>query len=391
MRFKILLSIVLLAVNIPCLTAKSQIVAQPSTDVINKKMAQLMSDSNFPGASFAIVLPNGDVVTSAVGKSSKEKKTALKESDLMMSASIGKTYFSAIALSMLLEKKLSLDDNVSKYLGTEKWYKQIPNHADITIAHLMRHQSGIPRYIFNRKVWEDAIKNPDMKWTPGDQLKYIYDANPVHPAGKGWAYSDTNYILLGLILEKITRKSVYELVNTELLTPHKLSETFPNNRREMPGLVQGYSSAFAVLGMPDKTIANGKFVFNPEMEWCGGGFLCTSRDLAKWAHILYSGNAIEGDYLGLLTGEAADSSRMLGPNSKYGLGVIIRKTDLGPMLGHDGGFPGYTSTMGYFPDHKISAALMYNSDARDSLTKPAHVVMTELVRAVIAAREQDKK
>ncbi|GAG29982.1 unnamed protein product, partial [marine sediment metagenome] len=250
----------------------------------------------------------------------------------MMSASIGKTYFAAMAIDLIQQGKLRLDDRLSKFLADEDWFDRIPNSNELTIELLMRHQSGIPRYILNRKVWGDIMSDPDKKWRPGDQLTYIYDSAPLHPAGKGWAYSDTNYILLGLVLEKISGTGVYQYVNEKFLVPHKLTDTVPNNRREIPGLIQGYAKMFQGFGVPERVIEDGKFVFNPAMEWCGGGFACTSLDLARWAQLYFSGELFDNDYLELLQRDAALAT-MLGKGTRYGLGVMIRPSKLGEYLG----------------------------------------------------------
>lgn len=344
---------------------------------------ELYEQSKFPGGSASIVLPSGETITVVAGMADQEEKTAMKPSDRLMSASIGKTYVAGMAVSLILDGKLSLDDKVAEHLGENEWYDKIPNGEDITVAHLMRHQSGLPRYVFARQVWTDALDNPDMEWETGSQLEYIYDRKPVHKAGEGWAYSDTNYILLGLILEKLAQKPMYDFVKEEFLEPNQLHDTIPNDRREMPGLIQGYSSIFKPLGMPEKTLEDGKFVFNPKMEWCGGGFLSTSADLAKWAHVYFSGSVIDGDYVDLLANDAVDCGRMLGRNSKYGLGVIVRESNLGQSLGHDGGFPGYTSTMCYYQDKKIAASLMVNTDAPNAFSKRAYQILNELVETAI--------
>ncbi len=385
-RLGIFLSFAYLQVNFLAGQApKPKLDNEKLANVFQKSLEEAYEKSQFPGGSATIVLPDGSTIDAVVGFAEKESKTKIKASDRMMSASIGKTYFAAMAVEMILKKKIALEDKVSKHLGDRDWFEKIPNYQDITIAHLMRHQSGIPRYVFNPQVWKDAIADPDLEWKPGDQLKYIYDRKPVHAAGDGWAYSDTNYILLGLILEKVANTSAYDYVANQLLKPNKLANTIPNDRRELKGLIQGYDVVFRRLGMPEKVIQDGKFAINPQMEWCGGGFLCTPNDLAKWAHVYFSGNAFEGDYVKLLTDDAADSSSMLGANSRYGLGVIIRQTKNGTLLGHDGGFPGYSSTMGYYPEHKIAAAFMYNTDDPRALKQPAFAVMDQLVSKVIEA------
>ncbi len=350
---------------------------------IQDQLAEIHSNSGFPGCSFSVVLPDKSTLCWTTGLASKEDNHSMKDSDRLMSGSIGKTYFAAIALDLIRQKKLTLDDKVSAHLGDNDWFKRIPNHQGLTIAALMRHQSGLPRYIQNRKLWTDIVSDPNKQWRQGDQLSYIFDDKPLHKVGDGWAYSDTNYILLGLVLESVSKQNVYTYVEETFLKPNQLTDTIPNNRRKIPGLIQGYTNIFQPFGIPEHVIDDGKFVFNPAMEWCGGGYANTSSDLAKWAHLLLSGDLLEGAYVDTMTSNAADANP-LGADTKYGLGVMIRKTKAGELLGHDGVFPGYTSTTGYFPKHKIAAAFMFNSDGQPALNRPAHEVLVELVEIVVA-------
>ncbi len=362
---------------VPCWTS-----AQTTTDIqarLDGFVAKLVADHEIPGASLAIVLPDGKTMTAVAGVAERGKPKRLTAEDRMMSGSIGKTYFSALALKMVLAGKLSLDDKVSRYLGKEPWFGRIANSEQITIAHLMRHQSGIPRYVLDPKFFKDLLDRPDSRWDGTQQLTYILNKPAVHPAGKGWAYSDTNYILLGLTLEKISGKKVYQSVETEFLKPLKLNKTRPSNRRVLPGLVQGESQLFQRLGVPRHVIADGKFVVNPEFEWCGGGYYCTPADLARWGHLLYSGKAMDGDYVELMTAGAVDAP-MLGPNTKYGLGVMIRQREAGRVLGHDGVMPGYASAMVYVPKTKMAGALQINIDNGRAVRRPLADVLLEAMQ-----------
>lgn len=349
---------------------------------LSKRLKEVFDKANFPGGSVALILPDGNEMTLVVGKASKEDDVAMDPSNRLMSGSIGKTYFAAMAVDLIQQKKLSLADPVSKYLGTEDWFAKIPNGKSITIAHLMRHQSGLPRYIQSRQLWQQMMDDPDMVWKPGKQLSYIYDAKPLHAAGESWAYSDTNYILLGLVLEKLSARKVYDYVDEKFLKPNELNNTVPNNRREIAGLIQGYTQIFQALGIPEKVLSEGKFVFNPAMEWCGGGYASTPLDLACWGRILYSGALLDDGYIEMFT-QGAVKAPMLGKDTHYGLGGMIRKTKIGTMWGHDGTFPGYTSTMGHFPKHGVTAAFMFNSDGGQALAGPPHEVIVDLVEIVV--------
>ena len=91
-----------------------------------------------------------------------------------------------------------------------------------------------------------------MIWTPEDRLKYVFDDQPLHPAGKGWGYSDTNYIILGMIIEKIMGTTYYDLLHKRILEPLDLKNTIPATQRELEGLSSGYSGYGEILGTPEK-------------------------------------------------------------------------------------------------------------------------------------------
>ncbi len=130
-------------------------------------------------------------------------------------------------------------------------------------------------------------------------------------------------------------------------------------------------------------IVNGKFAINPQFEWCGGGIASTSEDLARWAKLLYEGRAFDGSLLPeMLNGVPA----RLGPEAKYGLGVIIRPTPLGITYGHSGFFPGYVTEMMYFPESKIAIAVQVNSSVSRVTSKPLTGFITDF--AEIIGQEQ---
>ena len=107
-------------------------------------------------------------------------------------------------------------------------------------------------------------------------------------------------------------------------------------------------------------IKDGQFAVNPQFEWTGGGLAVTALDLARWGKLLYEGKALAAAMMAtLLDGVPA----RLGPESKYGLGVIIRPSPLGITYGHSGFMPGYQTELVYFPELKTSIAVQVNSSA----------------------------
>jgi D-alanyl-D-alanine carboxypeptidase len=134
----------------------------------------------------------------------------------------------------------------------------------------------------------------------------------------------------------------------------------PTTSRRVPGLAPGYAGPRDPLGLPDEVMTNGVFVINPQFEWTGGGYATSARDLARWGHALYTARAVTPKLRDLMIAEAVPAR--LGPETRYGLGVIVRPaTPAGPTWGHSGFFPGYMTELVHFPERGITIAVQINS------------------------------
>ncbi len=323
---------------------------------------QLLLDSlrtagNFPGLSLAIVTKNNKLIALTSGYNNAEKNIKLKTDDRLLQGSVGKTYASALALQLVKKGKINLDEKASTYLGHYEWYRRIPNAAPITVRMLMNHTSGVMRYEFKDQFLKDLTANPDKTWKPEELLSYVLDEKASFNAGEGWEYSDTNYILLGMIIEKITGESYYDLLQKNILGPLKLTNTFPQDRRHLKCLAHGYAGDDNEFGGKDKVVGDdGRFIINPQFEWTGGGIYSSTSDLVKWGKLLYEGKVVD---TALLFSSAVPAK--LGKDIKYALGAIIRSTPAGIAYGHSGFFPGYLTELLYFPAYQMTIALQSNS------------------------------
>jgi D-alanyl-D-alanine carboxypeptidase len=334
----------------------------------------------FPGATVGVALANGESFGLAVGYSDRDIKTAMKATDRMLAGSTGKTFAAATALQLVKQGKIELDDKVEKYLGTEQWFARLPNAKYITVRQLMNHTSGLVRYEFKDQFTKDLTANPDKFWKPAELVAYLLDEKPPFEAGKGWDYSDTNYIVLGMIIEKVTGKKFYDEANKRLIKPLKLKNTIAQDSPRISGLIQGYAGPNNPFGGKDAMITDGKWAINPQFEWTGGGWASNSEDLARWAKMMHEGKAFDASLMPqVLDGVAAP---MLGKETKYGLGVIIRQTASGTSYGHSGFFPGYMTDMMYFPDKKIAVAVQVNTSVGRDLGKPLGRVVVELFQTI---------
>ena len=351
---------------------------------LKAKLAESHQAATFPGVTLGFVLPDGRSGSVSVGLADVEQKAVLKPSDRMLAGSIGKTYVSAVMLQLVEEGKVNLDTKIERWFGSDAWFPRLPNAKDITLRMLMNHSSGIPEHVLNKDFIAEMRKDPDRIWKPEDLLTYILDAKPLFPAGKGWSYADTNYILVGMIFERVTKKTVYGEVQRRILGPHKLERTIPSDRRILPEVITGYSMPNSPFGFEGRVIIEGKFIINPQMEWTGGGFASTAEDLARWAKLLYEGKVLKNETLAqMLEGVAANEGRGSGVGNKYGLAVQIRPSDFGVSYGHGGWFPGYISEMEYFPQHKIAVAVQFNTDAQRTLKKGMRAYIADAMRIIL--------
>ena len=352
--------------------------AQPVNERLQLRLDSLRAAGNYPGLSISIIDKDNKQWSLASGFSDVEKNVPLTTKHLLMQGSVGKTYVAAIAIMLIKEGKLKLDEKVSVYLGKFEWYSRIPNASSIIVRQIMNHTSGVMRYEFKPDFVNDLNAMPQKVWKPEELVKYVLDEKAGFPAGEGWDYSDTNYILLGMIIESLTGKKYYELVNEGIVKPFQLNDTKPTDKIFLPGIAQGYAGKDNEFKLKEKVINDdGTFVINPQFEWTGGGIYSTTSDLAKWGKLLYEGKVVD---TALMVKDAAAAK--LGRDSKYGLGVIIRNTQQGLAYGHSGFFPGYMTELFYFPDKKLCIALQTNSSDFKNLKIGLQRIVIEFVKEV---------
>jgi D-alanyl-D-alanine carboxypeptidase len=333
----------------------------PLRAALQASLDSIRAAQRWPGATLGVALADGRTLALATGWSDTARKVAMRPTDRLLQGSVGKTYVAAVAMQLVQEGKLSIDDRIEKWLGGEAWFARLPNARAITVRHLMTHTSGLVRYEFQPAVAEVLKREPYRTWTPEERVSYILDKAPPFAAGEGWEYSDTNFIVLGMIIERITGRRYDDELRRRLLDPLGLRNTVAADRPAVPGLANGYAGPKNELGGYDASIVDGpsgpRLAINPQFEWTGGGVASTAEDLARWAKLVYEGRAFDPALLPrVLDGVPA----RLGQNVRYGLGVIIRTTPLGPAHGHSGFFPGYATEMLYFPDSKVAVAIQVN-------------------------------
>jgi D-alanyl-D-alanine carboxypeptidase len=342
---------------------------------LQAKMDSLVASSAIPGMNLGVVLADGTAFGVAAGMADTLRGPALAPEAVMLQGSVGKTYFGAVALQLVGEGVLELDAPIARHLGDEPWLDRLPNGRTATLRHLMSHTSGIVRYEFNPRFLEDLTAEPMRSFTPEQRLSYLFDTEAAFPVGQGWEYSDTNYILVAMLIEKVTGRPAYDEIRRRLLDPLQLAETYASDRPDVPGLVQGYAGPANPFGGFDEMVEGGALRINPQFEWGGGGMASSARDLALWTRAVQEGRAFPPT---LLDEYREGHPAPLGPEGEYGLGVIMVTLPAGRAWGHSGFMPGYRTEAYHFPDLGFTLALQVNTSDPQALPRSPLRMLSEL-------------
>lgn len=316
---------------------------------------------DLPGFTAAEADRTGSVLEFAIGRSANGGRIA--PGAKFLSGSIGKTFVAALAMDLYERHVLDLDAPVQSWLGDESWYREFPNASQVTLRQLLTHSSGWPSHVdmpgFQRAISKRVNACATCLFSPMEALQFLRGSRPLFAPGTGWYYSEANYLVAGLIIEKATHRPYYGLLEERILRPLGLSDTVPSNTNRIPGLVAGKidpkTNYFGIDA--SSTSVNGVLRYNPGLEWTGGGLAASSGDLARWGALLYSGRALPEPYL-----QDLFASVPAGPNARYGLAVDIKRVGGVLYYGHTGSIPGYRSVLRYFPATQLAVAAQIDAD-----------------------------
>jgi D-alanyl-D-alanine carboxypeptidase len=354
-------------------------VAQAPETRLREVLERFHGESHFPGAVLGAWRPGSPPIVVAVGLADRERRLAMFPDALLHAGSAGKTLFGALALQLVAEGRIHLDDKVSFYLGREPWYAAIPNADALTFRMLLDHSSGIPEY--GSDFMTALVQYPGERRTPLDAVKSVAGAKPRFPAGTAFGYTDVNYQLLQLATERITGKPAYEEIRSRFLLPLQLGRIVPADRKLIPGLVQGYAGKESFMGF-DAVMDQLGLKLDPTFEGGGGGYVTNAGDLARWMGLFMQGKAFAPAVLAEVKRGIPAGNLDVGKDARSGLGVEIAETPLGPAYGHGGFFPGYLTLVLWYAEPQVAVAVQVNSSAGDALARPLRDVLLEATRAL---------
>jgi D-alanyl-D-alanine carboxypeptidase len=320
----------------------------PAPRALDAAFKKSFEESRAPGAMAAVQTPEYTWVRT-LGVADTASKQPMKADLHTRIASVTKTFTGTLLLQAEAEDLLSLDDTIDEYV------KGVPNGDEITLRQMAKMTSGIASYDEDKRFLQEQASEPQRVWKPEELAAVGIKDSPQFDPGADFHYSNTNTVLLGLVLEKVTGKPLGQLYQERIIEPLDLRGTsFPDLRdSSLPDPhTRGYTlQADSGAKLIDATD------FSPSWGWAAGGMISTVEDLLVYGRALGTGK-------GLLApeqqAERLDSlSKSDVPKRPYGIGL----DSAGEWLGHNGEMPGFTTTLFYHPELDATVVVTANSDA----------------------------
>ena len=315
----------------------------------------IRSSNAYPGISAAILYPDGTLWTGVSGAAVLSPATPLTTDTLFSVGSITKTFVAALVGRLAMAGTIGLDDALAKYVPS------FPNAANITVRQLLNHTSCIDD-VFDPSgtIGPAILAHPAATWTADEVFAMLL--SPKFAPGTAYYYSNTDFILLGLIAEKATGKTVAELVRSMFLTPLGLSHTYLQTEEEVQGpAAHGY---LAPTSKPRDNSAGTMLPFTAEATAAGfaGAYVSTASDLAVWANALYGGDILDQATLASMVD--ISPTLALKPNLKYLYGFGFEETTVAGQVawGHRGHLDGFWSAMEYLPAYHVTVVVLTNAE-----------------------------
>ena len=357
-------------------------------DTVDTTARELM----IPGAMVLLRTPQREFIVS-YGTTQLGAATAPRADTHFRIASNTKTMTSAVILLLAQEGKIALGDSISKYVAG------IPSGDAITIAELLSMRSGLYNYTNASELAASLDHDPARAWTPAELLAIALRHPPTFPPGQAYEYSNTNYLLLGMIVEKVETKALADVFAARLFGPLGMRETSlpASSSNTLPepyshGYLYG-SSSYALTDAPypanlqaqakaGTLKPNDDTDQNPSYALAAGGAISTARELAVWICALVGGEVLSSSSQRQWLESPAPEDTNKPDGQKYGYGIA--QISFGPnrLYFHGGEMPGYNSFMGHDPINDVTLIVWTNLTLSIGSQVTANAIMLKVLDQV---------
>jgi D-alanyl-D-alanine carboxypeptidase len=384
MKFKISSHLIILIVVLGLTACKAPTEKAFDTQLADKLQATLQDavenpDTKFPGVLLYISSPKLGTWVGAAGLSNIKADTAMRSDDKFRAGSIMKPFISVVILQLVEEGRFSLDDPMTAVLP-ESVSSRFSDSDQITVRMLLNHTSGIPDWITEAMMGE-IVADPQRIWEVDEYLDVATAQEPYFPPGESWQYSNTNYNLLGLIIEHATGSSWREEIRERIIKPLNLEDTRLPEAGDLSILD---NHAHGYLDMGGELIDFTKI--DPSMAGAAGGhaLITTTMDLARFLNVVLAGELFQkpgtlDEMLAFV--DVPDAVRIVRHFTGYGLGIMkfLLPGNI-EMLGNAGGTGGFASFIYFLPNQDMTVSGMMSnmeSDQYQILSPVLEILMPE--------------
>lgn len=338
----------------PARAAAPRAVPPALAAALDGALAAARADARAAGAALYVSAPGLGAYAGAAGLADVAAGAPMGPGARVRVASVTKTFVAVVAMQLVEEGWLLLDHSVEHWLPG-----LVPGGGRITVRQLMGHRSGLPDYLTDGFVGR-ARREPERAWAPAELVAEALRAG--RPAAPGrWAYANTNYILLGMIVERVTGNSLDHELRQRIIAPLGLGATaLAPPVAAADGLAHGY-----VRGR-DYT------ALNMSVAWAAGGLTSSVGDLGRFTEALMGGELLGPAALAALLDCAGTGGAWGVADMAYGLGVMRRSlpaAGLAPAerlaLGHTGALGGYRSAVWHLPASGVTVVAVMTSYEAD--------------------------
>jgi D-alanyl-D-alanine carboxypeptidase len=309
-----------------------------------------------PGGAVGVWVDGRGSYVHAFGVGNAKTGSPFRIDDHVRIASITKSFTATAVLQLIDQQRLRLDDTLGTFVSG------IPNGNRITVAQLLDMTAGIYDYTGDPGFVRAYTKTPNLRLTPRDVITIIRRHTPLFAPGTATVYDNSNYYLLGLIVQKVTGRTLGEVIRSQIIEPLGLKETSYPRSAAMPSpFSRGY-----LVGDGHLRDVTGS---SPDISEGAGAMISTLHDLRIWARALATGKLLSPalQRLQLHTRVIARSPKI---TARYGMGI----TDVNGFIGHDGAILGYGSVIFYLPSRRATIVVLGNNNDLVS-TVPALIAL----------------
>lgn len=305
---------------------------------IDTYLSSLAQDHKFSGS--VLAAREGSIIfKGGYGKANIELHTDNTSDTVFRIGSVTKTITALSVIQLIVEGKLTFNDTIGSYFPDQK------DGDRITVHHLLTHTSGIANYTDNENLLDWA----SLPSTTEELLNRFSNMDLEYEPGEKYQYSNSGYVLLGALLEKVSGQSYGDYIADHIFKPLGMVNTRLDDPRPIiPRRASGYE-------LDSNGSLMNSYNFHPSNAYAAGGLISTVEDLYLWDQALYMDKLLPQPLLNhMLTPHKGDDG------SSYGCGWIIQDTPYGKMTGHTGGIPGFTSILMRFPETKATVIVLSN-------------------------------